>query len=114
MPSLTAGNTGRPGLLAYVNGLRFIEIEPFDTAAALSATELLHAGHPWATVHAIHAARPSADFPASRYLLTLGDVGVAPVVAGLIAADGFHPASRPAVNARVWPPWATFPDPAGR
>ncbi|MFD7914741.1 hypothetical protein ACFV30_29155 [Streptomyces sp. NPDC059752] len=69
--SLTAGDTGRPGLLAYINGLRFIEIEPFDTAAALSATELLHAGHPWATVHAIHAARPSADFPAGRYLLTL-------------------------------------------
>ncbi|MFJ9551745.1 PIN domain-containing protein [Streptomyces erythrochromogenes] len=69
--SLTAGDTERPGLLAYINGLRFIEIEPFDTAAALSATELLRAGHPWATVHAIHAARPSAGFPAGRYLLTL-------------------------------------------
>ncbi|MFD5880888.1 PIN domain-containing protein [Streptomyces yangpuensis] len=69
--SLTAGDTGRPGLLAYINGLRFIEIEPFDTSAALSATELLRAGHPWAAVHAIHAARPSADFPAGRYLLTL-------------------------------------------
>ncbi|MFD3876084.1 hypothetical protein [Streptomyces sp. NPDC058623] len=69
--SLTVGNTERPGLLAYIHGLRFIEIEPFDTAAALAATELLHAGHSWAAVHAIHAARPSADFPAGRYLLTL-------------------------------------------
>ncbi|MFJ1847051.1 hypothetical protein [Streptomyces sp. NPDC088146] len=69
--SLTAGDTERPGLLAYVHGLRFITIEPFDTTAALTATELLHSGHPWAAVHAIHAARPSADFPSGRFLLTL-------------------------------------------
>ncbi|MER5312600.1 hypothetical protein ABT034_33025 [Streptomyces sp. NPDC002773] len=68
---LTAGDTDRPGLLAYINGLRFIQIEAFDTAAALAATGLLHAGHSWAAVHAIHAARPSADFPTGRYLLTL-------------------------------------------
>ncbi|TLQ38976.1 PIN domain-containing protein [Streptomyces marianii] len=69
--SLTAGDTERPGLLAYIHGLRFIAIEPFDTEAALTATELLHAGHPWAAVHAIHAARPSAAFPSGRFLLTL-------------------------------------------
>ncbi|MFF0033149.1 hypothetical protein ACFYS7_34175 [Streptomyces avermitilis] len=69
--SLTAGDTERPGLLAYIDGLRFIKIEPFDTAAALTATGLLHAGHPWPAVHAIHAARPSATFPAGRFLLTL-------------------------------------------
>lgn len=57
---------------AYINGTRCIEIEPFDTAAALAATELLCAGHPWAVVQAIHAARLSVDFPAGRYLLTLG------------------------------------------
>jgi hypothetical protein len=68
---LTAGDTERPGLLTYINGLRFVQIEPFDTEAALTATELLHAGHPWAAVHAIHAARPSADFPAGRFVLTL-------------------------------------------
>ncbi|MFI9065649.1 hypothetical protein ACIGQE_27930 [Streptomyces sp. NPDC053429] len=61
--SLTAGDTGRSGLLAYINGLRFIEIEPFDTSAALAAIELLHAGHPWATVHAIHAAGPRQTSP---------------------------------------------------
>lgn len=69
--TLTAGDTERPGLLSYINGLRFIHIEPFDTAAALTATGLLRAGHSWAAVHAIHAARPSADFPNGRYLLTL-------------------------------------------
>ncbi|UUY52361.1 hypothetical protein NRK68_34380 (plasmid) [Streptomyces yangpuensis] len=69
--SLTAGDTERQGLLAYMHGLRFIRIEPFDTDAALTATELLQAGHSWAAVHAIHAARPSADYPAGRYLLTL-------------------------------------------
>ncbi|WP_030775999.1 hypothetical protein [Streptomyces sp. NRRL F-2664] len=69
--SLTAGTTERPGLLPYIHGLRFIRIESFDTHAALAAAELLRAGHSWATVHAIHAARPSADFPAGRYLLTL-------------------------------------------
>ncbi|MGW3563541.1 hypothetical protein ACWDSL_06510 [Streptomyces sp. NPDC000941] len=69
--SLTAGDTERPGLLAYINGLRFITIEPFDTQAALTVSELLYAGHSWAAVHAIHAARPSADFPTGRFLLTL-------------------------------------------
>jgi hypothetical protein len=69
--SLTARDTERPGLLGYINGLRFIQIEAFDTEAALAATELLHAGRSWAAVHAIHAARPSAAFPSGRYLLTL-------------------------------------------
>lgn len=69
--SLTAANRDKPGLVAYINGLRFITVEPFDTDAALTATELLYAGHSWATVHAIHAARPSAAFPAGRYLLTI-------------------------------------------
>ncbi|MFC9817425.1 hypothetical protein ACFVJM_35860 [Streptomyces virginiae] len=69
--SLAAGDTERPGLFTYIHGLRFIRIEPFDTDAALTATELLHAGHSWAAVHAIHAARPSADYPTGRYLLTL-------------------------------------------
>ncbi|MEU6018350.1 hypothetical protein ABZ826_31305 [Streptomyces sp. NPDC047515] len=71
MLPLAAGDIERPGLLAYIHGLRFITIEPLDIAAALTATELLHAGHPWAAVHAIHAARPVADFPAGRFLLTL-------------------------------------------
>lgn len=69
--SLTVGNTERPGLLAYIHGLRFIQIEPYDTAAALTACELLAAGHSWASVHTIHAARPSAEYPGGRYLLTL-------------------------------------------
>ncbi|OMI35608.1 hypothetical protein SPAR_30601 [Streptomyces sparsogenes DSM 40356] len=59
------------GLLAYIHGLGFITIEPFDTEAALTAAGLLHAGYSWAGVHASHAARPSADFPAGRFLLTL-------------------------------------------
>ncbi|MEU1185959.1 hypothetical protein ABZ464_51795 [Streptomyces sp. NPDC005820] len=48
-----------------------IQIEPFGTAAALTATGLLHAGHPWPAIHAIHAARPSAALPVGRFLLTL-------------------------------------------
>lgn len=55
----------------HIHGLRFITIEPIDTTAALTATELLHAGHPWVAVPAIHAARLCADFPAGRFLLTL-------------------------------------------
>lgn len=72
--SLVAGDVKQPGLCAYINGLRFVQVEPFDRDAALTATELLHAGHSWAAVHAIHAiyaARPSAAFPAGRFLLTL-------------------------------------------
>ncbi|MBB4787317.1 hypothetical protein BJY27_008364 [Streptomyces rapamycinicus] len=69
--SLTVGDSQQSGLLAYIDGLRFIMIEAFDTQAALTATQLLHAGYSWTAVHAIHAARPSADFPAARFLLTL-------------------------------------------
>ncbi|MEU1600249.1 hypothetical protein ABZ468_47755 [Streptomyces sp. NPDC005708] len=69
--SLTAGDVERPGLLGYIQGLRFITIEAFDTDAAVTATALLRFGHSWATVHAIHAARPSAVFPTGRFLLTL-------------------------------------------
>ncbi|MEW2291262.1 hypothetical protein ABZ719_00940 [Streptomyces sp. NPDC006743] len=69
--SLTAGDAERPGLFSYIKGLRFIRLEAFDTDAAVTATELLRFGHPWATVHAIHAARPSAAHPTGRFLLTL-------------------------------------------
>ncbi|MGP3687680.1 hypothetical protein ACTVZO_23830 [Streptomyces sp. IBSNAI002] len=69
--SLAAADRERPGVLAYVNGLRFIEIEPFDVPAAFTATELVYAGHSWAAAHAVHAARPSAAYPTGRYLLTL-------------------------------------------
>ncbi|KMS87852.1 MULTISPECIES: hypothetical protein [Streptomyces] len=37
----------------------------------VTATELLRFGHSWATVHAIHAARPSPAHPSGRFLLTL-------------------------------------------
>jgi hypothetical protein len=69
--SLTAGDIERPGLLGYISSRRFIRVEAFDTDAAATATELLRAGHSWAAVHAIHAARPSAAFPSGRFLLTL-------------------------------------------
>ncbi|MFC8765124.1 hypothetical protein ACFUAG_31010 [Streptomyces sp. NPDC057193] len=68
---LTAGDLEHPGLLSYVKGLRFSQIEAFDTSTALTAPGLLHAGHSWAAVYAIHAARSSAAFPAGRLLLTL-------------------------------------------
>lgn len=45
--------------------------EVVNADAAASATELLRTGHSWAAAHAIHAARPSAVFPAGRFLLTL-------------------------------------------
>ncbi|MEV0226230.1 hypothetical protein [Streptomyces sp. NPDC050704] len=69
--SLTAGDVERPGLLSYIRSRRFVHVEAFDTDAAVTAAELLRVGHSWAAVHAIHAARPSADFPSGRFLLTL-------------------------------------------
>ncbi|KUN53994.1 hypothetical protein AQJ46_50155 [Streptomyces canus] len=69
--SMTASDVEQPGLLAYIKGLRFVELEVFDSDAAIAATELLRAGHSWASVHAIHAARPSAAHPSGRFLLTL-------------------------------------------
>ncbi|MGI3197960.1 hypothetical protein ACRJ4W_03355 [Streptomyces sp. GLT-R25] len=71
MLSLTAGDAERAGLLVYVKGMRFIRIEAFDTDAAVTASELLRFGHFWATVHAIHATRPSAAHPGGRFLLIL-------------------------------------------
>ncbi|MGW2113285.1 hypothetical protein [Streptomyces sp. NPDC001948] len=61
--ALTADDTERPGLLARIHRLRFITIEPFDAAAELTATGLLHAGRSWAAVHAFHTAHHCADFP---------------------------------------------------
>lgn len=67
--SLTAGDADQPGLLSYINkGLRFIRIDALDTDAAVTATELLRFGRPWAAVHAV---RPSATHPGGRFLLTL-------------------------------------------
>ncbi|MFE9131590.1 hypothetical protein ACWDWS_27965 [Streptomyces sp. NPDC003328] len=63
MLSLTAGDVERPGLLGYIERLRFIRIETFDPDAAVTAAELLRFTHSWAAVHAIHAARPSAAHP---------------------------------------------------
>ncbi|WP_438302385.1 hypothetical protein ACSHXN_00575 [Streptomyces sp. HUAS TT11] len=65
--SLKAGDAVRPDLLGHIKGLRFIRIETFDTDAAVTITELLRFGHPWA---AVHAARPSAAHPTGRFLLT--------------------------------------------
>ncbi|MFF3957193.1 hypothetical protein ACFYY1_28850 [Streptomyces sp. NPDC001890] len=61
--ALTTDDTERPGLLARIHRLRFITIEPFDAAAELTATGLLHAGRSWAAVHAFHTAHHCADFP---------------------------------------------------
>lgn len=69
--SLADGDGEHPGLLRYIDGLRFVELVPFDVAAALAGTELRRAGHSWAVAHAAHVARPSAEFPAGRFLLTL-------------------------------------------
>ncbi|WP_329625931.1 hypothetical protein OG357_38505 (plasmid) [Streptomyces sp. NBC_01255] len=68
---LTAADACHPGLLASINSRRFIQIEAFDTAVALTTTGIQYAGYSWAAIHAIHAARPSADFPTGRCLLTL-------------------------------------------
>ncbi|MFH8993158.1 hypothetical protein [Streptomyces sp. NPDC017940] len=69
--SLAEGDAAHPGLLAYVDGLRFVEVESFGTAAALAAVELRRAGYSWAAAHAIHAALPSVSHPEGRFLLTL-------------------------------------------
>ncbi|WP_435192311.1 hypothetical protein [Streptomyces sp. bgisy126] len=67
---LTAADACHPGLLASINSRRFIQIEAFDTAVALTAG-IPHAGYSWAAIHAIYAASPSAAFPNGRCLLTL-------------------------------------------
>ncbi|MFD9240661.1 hypothetical protein ACFV0D_01735 [Streptomyces sp. NPDC059556] len=68
---LTAADACRPGLFASINSRRFIQIEAFDTAVALTASGIQCAGYSWAAIHAIHAARPSTEFPSGRCLLTL-------------------------------------------
>ncbi|MGW9436086.1 hypothetical protein [Streptomyces sp. NPDC055607] len=68
---LTAADAYHPGLFTSINSRRFIQIEPFDTAAALIAVGIQYAGYSWAAIHAIHAARASTGFPTGRWLLTL-------------------------------------------
>ncbi|GAB1331567.1 hypothetical protein [Streptomyces sennicomposti] len=66
MLSLTAGDAERPGLLGCIKGLGFIEIEAFDTDAAVTAAAFLCFGHSLGRRHAIHAARLSPATPPAR------------------------------------------------
>jgi hypothetical protein len=65
---LTAADVCHLGLFASIDSRRFIQVEPFDAAVALTASGFQYAGYSWA---AIHAARPSTSFPTGCCLLTL-------------------------------------------
>ncbi|MFE5597541.1 hypothetical protein [Streptomyces sp. NPDC056549] len=68
---LAAADARHPGLFATITSRRFIRIEAFDSACLFTTTGILYAGFSWAALHAIHAARPSVEFPNGRVLLTL-------------------------------------------
>lgn len=46
-------------------------MEPLDLPAALDVSALLGGGTDWRIAHAVHLARPSADWPTGRVVLSL-------------------------------------------
>ncbi|WP_432094020.1 hypothetical protein [Streptomyces sp. bgisy100] len=69
--SLTAAEAERKGLGEHVASLPGLEMEPLDLTAALDAGSLIAGGTDWRITHAVHLARPSAEWPSGRFVLSL-------------------------------------------
>lgn len=85
--SLAAAESGRAGLGEHIACLPGLDVEPLDLVAALATGSLISDGADWRIVHAVHLARPSAEWPAGRVVLSLqpelyAGTGVVPVDPG--------------------------------
>ncbi|MGP4000854.1 hypothetical protein [Streptomyces sp. 8N706] len=69
--SLAAAEAERRGLGEQVASLPGLEVEPVDLMAALDAGALIGSGVDWRITHAVHLARPSAEWPRGRFVLSL-------------------------------------------
>lgn len=61
----------RVGLGEHVASLPGLEVEPVDLTAALDLGALMRAGIDWRVTHAVHLARPSAEWPAGRVVVSV-------------------------------------------
>ncbi|MFF4282866.1 hypothetical protein ACFY0Z_29310 [Streptomyces kronopolitis] len=67
---LAVAEAVREGIAEHVASLPGLEVEPLDLPAALDTGGLLAAGVDWRIMHAVHLARPSAEWPAGRAVLS--------------------------------------------
>ncbi|MEV8564538.1 hypothetical protein AB0436_02920 [Streptomyces sp. NPDC051322] len=61
----------RKGIGKYAASLPGLEVEPLDLPAALDAGALIGGGTDWRITHAVHQARPSAEWPTGRVVVSL-------------------------------------------
>jgi hypothetical protein len=69
--SLAVAEADRPGLGEHVASLPGLEVEPLDLTASLAIGALIASGADWRITHAVHLARPSAEWPSGRFVLSL-------------------------------------------
>ncbi|RDG34987.1 PIN domain-containing protein [Streptomyces corynorhini] len=68
---LSAAEAERKGIGEHVASLPGLEVEPLDLTAALDAGALAGGGTDWQITHAVHLARPSAEWPTGRSVVSL-------------------------------------------
>lgn len=61
----------RKGVGEHVASLPGLEVEPLDLPAALDVGALIAEGIDWRITHAVHLARPSAEWPTGRVVVSL-------------------------------------------
>ncbi|MCT2588422.1 hypothetical protein LHJ74_00415 [Streptomyces sp. N2-109] len=86
---LAAAEAARSGVGEDVASLPGLEVEPVGLTAALEAGGPIGSGIDWRITHAVHLARPSAQWPGGRFVLSLRpelyrDTGIDPVNPDLI------------------------------
>lgn len=69
--SLLAAEGERPGLGVHVASLPGLEVEPLDLPGAMAAGALAADGTDWRIAHAVHLARPSAEWPGGRIVVSV-------------------------------------------
>ncbi|MGK5546262.1 hypothetical protein ACSNOH_16255 [Streptomyces sp. URMC 127] len=68
--SLAAADAERKGVGEHVASLPGFEVEPMDLTAALDVGALVGSGFDWRIAHAVHLAKPSAEWPAGRIVIS--------------------------------------------
>jgi hypothetical protein len=68
---LAVAEGDRKGIGEHIASLPGLEVEPLDLTAALDAGALIAGGTDWRITHAVHLARPSAEWPTGRVVVSL-------------------------------------------
>ncbi|MCZ4124986.1 hypothetical protein [Streptomyces sp. H39-S7] len=68
---LTAAEAERRGVAEHIGALPGLDIESLDLSATIPVGALIADGVDWRIAHAVHASRPTADFPQGRVVLSV-------------------------------------------